>query len=244
MHDENPANKIELSNPIQAASEIFYKPLSVFNTLGVKENWSWIPFVLVTVILFIPPYLYFGLVDFDWWLDVAMMPNFEDMAPTQQENMLAQYNPAQMQWTGGLSSSVILIFIFAIKAFYFSMMTRDDEKSVQGFTDWYGAAWWMAMPALVNALVSLILLTLNDPGAQVSTAVLAPLSLAFILDTDMASPWFSLFVDLRIDVLWSMFLGYVCVKSWTHFSQTRAIIVAIIPGAVYWVILSIFAMVA
>ena len=130
MHDENPTSKTELSNPIQAASEIFYKPLSVFNALSVRENWSWIPFVLVTVILFIPPYLYFGLVDFDWWVDVAMMPNFEDMPPSQQENMLAQYNPAQMQWTGGLSSSVILIFIFAIKAFYFSMMTRDDEKSV------------------------------------------------------------------------------------------------------------------
>lgn len=242
MNEEKPTSEITLNNPIQAASEIFYKPLSVFNALSVRENWSWIPFILVAFILFIPPYLYFGLVDFDWWLDAAMMPSLEDLPPSQQENILAQYSPSQMQWTGGLSSSLILLLIYALKAFYFSMMTRDDEKNVQGFTDWYGAMWWMAMPMLLNALVSLILLTLHDPGAQLSAAVIAPLSVAFVLGTDMASPWFNLFVDLRIDVIWSILLGYVCVKSWTNFSQTKALIVAIIPAVFYWLILIIAAL--
>jgi hypothetical protein len=244
MQENKQMTKVEVNNPIQAASEIFYKPMSVFLALSVKDNWSWIPFILIMVILFIPPYLYFGLVDFNWWLDVAIMPNFEDMPPSQQENMLAQYSPTQMQLTAGLSSSLLLALIYAIKAFYFSMMTRNDEKSVQGFTDWYGAMWWIAMPMLSNALISLILLTLQEPGAQISGAILAPLSLAFILGIDMASPWFNLLVDLRLDVLWSIWLGYVCVKSWTHFSQTKALITACIPATVIWIFLIVFAVVA
>lgn len=242
MRENNAKTKIQLSNPIQAASEIFYKPSSVFNALSVRDNWSWIPFILVAVILFIPPYLYFGLVDFDWWFDVAMMPSLENLPPSQQENMLAQYSPIQMQLTAGLSSSLLLILIYAFKAFYFSMMTRNDEKSVQGFTDWYGAMWWIAMPMLINALISLLLLTFQAPGAQVSGVILAPLSVAFILGLDMASPWFSLLVDVRLDVLWSIWLGYVCINSWTHFSKVKALIVAILPALVYWVILFIIAL--
>ena len=244
MNDNKPTSEITLSNPIQAASEIFYKPFSVFNALSVRENWSWIPFILVALILFMPPYLYFGLVDFDWWLDAAILPSLEDYPPSTQKDMLAFYSPVRSQWVVGLSSSLGLILIYALKAFYFSMMTRDDEKSVQGFTDWYGAMWWMAMPMLLNALVSLVLLTLYDPGAQLSVAVIAPLSVAFALGTEMASPWFNLFIDLRIDVLWSIWLGYVCVRSWTHYGQTRALVIAAIPAAFYWVILIIVALVA
>jgi len=237
MHENDHKTTLAVTNPIQAASDIFYKPMAVFNALSVRDNWSWIPFLLLLVILFIPPYLYFGLVDFQWWLDVAMMPSLAELPPSQQENMLAQYSPTQMQLTAGLTSSLLFILIYAIKAFYFSMTTRNDEKSVQGFTDWYGAMWWIAMPMLVNALISLILLTLQAPGAQVSGAILAPLSLAFILGIDMASPWFSLLVDLRIDVIWSIWLGFVCIKSWTHFSAKKAIVIAIIPAAVYWLCL-------
>lgn len=232
----------DVSNPIQAASEIFYKPRAVFNALGTKDNWSWIPFILLVTILFAPPYLYYGLVDFNWWLDLAIAPSLEDYPPSQQKNMLAHYSPSQMQFTGGLSSSLLLILIYAVKAFYFSMSTRNDEKSVQGFTDWYGATWWMAMPILINAFISLVLLTFQDSGAQVSMAILAPLSLAYVFGIDMASPWFSLFIDLRLDVFWSMWLSYICISSWTQFSKTKALIIAIIPAAVYWTILLVFAL--
>ena len=101
-------------------------------------------------------------------------------------------------------------------------MTKNDEKSIHGFTDWYGATLWMAMPMLVSSLVSLVLLTFQEPGAEISAAILAPLSLAFILGTDMASPWFNLLTIVSIDSIWLIFLAYVCVRTWTNFSQTRA----------------------
>lgn len=220
---------LAVSNPLQAASVIFYKPRAVFDALRERENWSWIPFLLLCIVLFIPPYLYFGLVNFDWWLNNAILPTLENLPPSQQQNALLQYSPFQMQLTTGLIPTLVLLLLYVIKAFYFSLMTRNDEKSIHGFSDWYGASFWMAMPMLLNALLSLVFIIFQESGAQISSALLSPLSLVFWLNTDMASPWFGLLTSLSIDGIWMVYLSYVCLRSWTNFSQTRALIVASIP---------------
>jgi hypothetical protein len=234
MQEDAQKPKLQVTNPIQAASEIFYKPKAVFEALSVKDNWSWIPFILLAVILFLPPYLYFSIVDFDWWLDSAVMPSLENLSPVEQENRLAMYSPAQTQLTSALSPAIGMIVIYAIKAFYFSMMTKNDTKSVHGFTDWYGAMLWIAMPMLVSSLIALLLLTFQESGAQLSGAILYPLSLAFLFNIDMASAIFPLLSSVSVDSIWIIFLGYTCVRTWTNFSQNRAIVVAIIPALLTW----------
>jgi hypothetical protein len=234
---------LAVTNPIQAISVIFYRPKMVFTALSVKENWSWIPFFLLSVVLFLPPYLYFSIVDFEWWLNAAIMPTLSDFPPSLQENALAQYSSALMQLTYGLASSLSLIWLYVIKALFFTIVTRNDDKSIQGFSDWYGATWWMAMPMLVNSLLSLILLTFQDPGAQINSTMLAPLSIAFLFSIDMSSPWFDMLSDIRLDVIWSIWLGYVCLRTWTNFSQARAFITAIFPAAFLWTILIVTAIV-
>jgi hypothetical protein len=237
LMQENPMKPaLSVTNPIQAASEIFYKPKAVFEALSVRDNWSWIPFLLLCFILFLPPYLYFGIINFDWWLDNAIMPSIADLSPAEQENTLAMYGPVQTQITSAITPAISLVIIYAIKAFYLSMMTKNDEKSIQGFTDWYGACLWIAMPMLLTALVSLLLLTFQSTGAEISTSYLSPLSLAFILGTDMSSPWYSLMTILSVDGFWIIFLGYVCLRAWTNFSQKRAAIVALIPAMLVWII--------
>lgn len=119
------------------------------------------------------------------------------------------------------------------------MVTRNDDKGVQGFTDWYGAMWWMAMPMLVNALASLVLLALKTPGSQIESSILTPLSLGFLSGVDMASPWFNLLIDIRLDVIWTIILGYICLRAWTNFSQIKALATAIFPAAFLWTILII-----
>lgn len=235
MQDYNDTSSLKVTNPFQAASEIFYKPKAVFEALSVRDNWSWIPFLLLAIILFLPPYLYFGIVNFDWWLDAAIMPSLENLSPAEQENRLAIHGgQVQTQLTNALAPAISIIILSAIKAFYLTLMTKNDEKSIHGFTDWYGAVLWIAMPVLVSALFALLLLTFQEPGAQISSAIIAPLSLAFLFGTDMSSPWFSLMSIISLDSFWMIFLAYVCLRTWTQFSQVRAIIVALIPALFTW----------
>lgn len=227
MNESNPVN-----NPIQAASEIFYKPTAVFDALSVKDNWSWIPFILIAFIISIPSYLYFGIVDFDWWLNTAYLPQLEDMTPAQQDQTIAMLSPAQMQLTTSIFSVVGAIVVFAILALYFSVVSRNDDKSVQGFTDWYGAMWWTAMPGLFSGLIALVLLTLQDPGAQINASIVAPLSLAFLSGAEMDSDYFNVLLSLRLDSIWGIALTAICIMSWTNFSKIKAIVVALIPSLI------------
>jgi hypothetical protein len=224
----------QVSNPIQAASEIFYKPTAVFDTISVKDNWSWIPFILVMAMAVIPAYLYFNVVDFEWYKAMIANMQMPDSSPAEIE---AFSNTMELGTTSMVSLISVLIsvpILMAILAGYFTLWTRNDAKSVHGFTDWYGATWWMAMPSLVNALLGCIYIAMQDPGSQISQAALAPLSLAFIAGSSMTDDWYNLLSAIRLDGIWTIVLAGLCLKSWTNFSFTKSMIVAALPSAIIW----------
>lgn len=233
--------ELNVSNPIQAASEIFYKPKGVFDALAVKDNWSWIPFILLAIIMSLPAYLYFGIVDFEWWRDITINISMPDASPAEKKNVIPMYQQGATQWTSAIFSVVGPILVFLILALYYTLVTRNDNKSVQGFTDWYGAMWWISMPVLINSLVALLIIAMHDKGVELSTAVLSPLSVAYLLGIEMSSAWFNFFNAVRLDSIWSVYLAMVCVRSWTNFTATKSLIVAIIPTAFIWSLIAIFA---
>ena len=97
------------------------------------------------------------------------------------------------------------------------------------------------MPFLINALVSLMIITMQNKGVELSQSVLAPLSVAYIMGVEMTNSWFNFLNGVRLDYFWSIYLTTVCLRSWTDFSAAKSVIVAIIPTAVIWSISAIFA---
>jgi len=236
MSDDNTQQDLSVSNPFQAVTEIFYNPKAVFESLAIKNNWSWIPFIILAVVLFIPPYLYFGIVNFDWYVDSAILPTLQDMTPAEQEAILASQTQPVLQWATSIAVVVMPIILFTVVAFYLSLVTKNDNKSVQGFTDWYGALWWISLPLLIGSLISLIIISLQEPNAQVNASVLAPLSLAYVMGTEMSSPWLNFLMGIRLESFWSIWLTSVCISTWTNFSKVKSIILALIPTIVGWLI--------
>ncbi|MFC4699774.1 YIP1 family protein [Glaciecola siphonariae] len=239
MQENNPQ---QVSNPIQAASEIFYKPTAVFDAIAVKDNWSWIPFILVTVLSIVPTYLYFNLVDFQWYTNMIATAQMPDASPAETEAFANAMELGSTQMISVIGLAIGLPIIMAILAGYYTLWTRNDEKSIHGFTDWYGAMWWIAMPAIINALASCIYLTLQAPGSEISQAGLAPLSLAFLAGIDMESTWFGLTSSLRIDSIWTILLGALCLKSWTNFSFNKSLFVSALPSVLIYTVTALFAL--
>ena len=89
----------EVTNPIQACSDIFFKPNGVFAATNVNHNWSWFPFILVTVLAILPGYMYFNFVDFDWYRELVISTGYADTSPNEQ----------QMVREGMTKSSVLII---------------------------------------------------------------------------------------------------------------------------------------
>ena len=128
----------EVTNPIQACSDIFFKPNGVFAATNVKHNWSWVPFIAVIVIAVLPAYMYFNFVDFDWYTDLIINSTYADVSPNEQ-NMIRQ----NMSQDSVLLFSVIGAFIGyivlnSLLATYLNLATKSDEESLHGFTDWFG----------------------------------------------------------------------------------------------------------
>jgi hypothetical protein len=226
-------NKNEVTNPIQACNDIFIHPSEVFKALSLKDNWSWIPFILVVIVSSLPAYLYFGVVDFNWYIDMQLSLSMPDASPAELENMRAMSGSAETAQVSALiGSPIFLVVIASIMALYYTLVTRNDEKSIHSFFDWFGAQWWFMMPTLIASVISMALILMVEPGAKVAQSILSPTSLAYIFSIDPSSKWAGFMSGLRIETIWTMYLGAICLQQWTNFSNKKSYIIAALPTVV------------
>ncbi|WP_427397631.1 YIP1 family protein [Glaciecola sp. 1036] len=225
--------ELSVTNPLQAASEVFYKPKAVFTAVGKVNGWSWVPFILVIVMGILPVYLYYHVVDLSWLVNQMALAANPDGSPAEIENYKRQM-PENFYVYSYFVIPIFISLITAIFAGYFTFVTRNDETNVQGFTDWYGAMWWIYMPTIINSFFACLLLALQEQNVQVNTAIMAPLSMAYIFGLDMTSEAFNFLSNIRLDSLWSILLSAYCVNTWTSFNFKKSMIIALIPYAVIW----------
>jgi len=227
-------NDNEVTNPIQACNDVFTRPSEVFKALSLKDNWSWVPFFLVVVISALPAYLYFGVVDYEWYIDTQLALSMPDASPAELENMRPAYGTGKSAaWFALVGAPLYLIVVSALLGMYFTLVTRNDDKSIHSFFDWYGAQWWFMMPTLIASVISLLLiLTTIEPGAKASQSVLSPTALSYIFSIEPSNKWFNFMSYLRIETIWSVYLGAVCLQQWTNFSRKKSIIFAAIPTVI------------
>ncbi|MBU3003735.1 Yip1 family protein [Paraglaciecola arctica] len=226
----------QVSNPFQAMKDIITKPNRVFATINEVDNWSWIPFLFIAATGAIPIYLYFNFVDFAWYNELMVQSVAGDLSPAEQSAVRnAMADQAQSLWAGVFGSVLVVIISNAILALYFNIMTRSDEECVQGYTDWYGFAWWISLPSVVCSLISILVVVLAQDN-QLSPVSLAPTSLAFIFSIETSSQWSSLLQSIRLESIWVMYLTAVGLSQWTKFSANRNYTIAVAPYLTIWII--------
>ncbi|AXR05891.1 YIP1 family protein [Salinimonas sediminis] len=216
-----------VANPIQACNEVFFRPNGVFYTLTNKNNWSWVPFILVVLATTLPGYLYFSSVDFSWYVDL-LTAGLGDVSPAEIDQF-RQNQQREMYVIMSLVGPLIGLPIFQLLvALYLHLATKADEQNVQGYTDWYGFTWWTSMPLLLSSLVSAILIALAS-SAQISPNIMQPLSLAYLLDVSPASDWISIAGSVSLITIWTIYLTTVGITQWTSYSAKKALIIAAAP---------------
>ena len=226
-----------VTNPIQALSEIFYKPAEVFDALNVKHNWSWIPFILVILLAVTPTYLYFGFVDFDWYEDLIISLSAADTSPNEQQLMRDSMSPGAMQIFAVVSGIIVPVIFSAIVATYLNLVTKNDEQNTNGFTDWYGFTWWTSLPTLFNGFIAILLIVMASDH-QLTPNSLYPLSIVYILNIGLDSDWIQWAQMINIPAIWGIYLTGVGITRWTSIQGTKAYLIAAAP---YLVILTVWA---
>lgn len=223
----------DVNNPIQACSDIFFKPNGVFAALNVKHNWSWFPFILVIVMAILPSYMYFNFVDFEWYKDLIINSSYADTSPNEQEMIRSGMSVSGMVIFATLGGFIGFLIVNAILATYLNLATKSDESNTNGFTDWYGFTWWVSMPTVFSGLVALLVIAFASDH-QLDPVNLSPTSLAFLFNVAIDSGWFGLLQSMRLESLWSIYLISVGLTQWTSIRGNKAYIVASAPYAVLW----------
>lgn len=232
----------EITNPIQACNEIFTKPTKVFPVLAEKNNWSWVPFLILVVFSALPSYLYFNSVDPTWYKELVITAQFADVSPAEQQQ-IRDNMPMDFMAIASVFGSVLgMVIINALFALYLNAIAKQDETHTHGFSDWYGFNWWATLPSIIGAVGSLLaILLLNGDGlGQIPPEAIAPTSLGFVFGVDLESAWFGLMQNLRLEYIFNIYLTAVGIACWTDIPWKKAINYAILPYAAIYGIWTIF----
>ncbi|MGK0503933.1 YIP1 family protein [uncultured Alteromonas sp.] len=230
-----------VSNPFQACNDIFFRPNGVFKAVGEKNNWSWFPFLIVMMITLAAQYLYVNFVDIEWFANINIAAQ-DAMSPAEEDQMRAFFTRNTLMLSQLIGAFFALTIVNAIFAVYLNLTTRSDDSHVFGFTDWYGFTWWVSMPYVVTGLIAAALIMFAGDH-QISPAILAPLSLSYLLGVEMTSPWFAFAQAIRVELFWTIYLTMVGITQWTSFSTKKAAIIASAPYVVIYGIWGVFALI-
>lgn len=222
-----------VSNPFQACFNIVLKPNGVFAKLRNTDNWSWVPFLLVTSVAILPALLYFSHVDIEWYRNLIVETSAANVSPAEQNALRQTLNKELLLWSSVFGITLSLIISNVILALYLQFCAKADEECVQGFTDWYGFCWWLSLPTVLVSLLGVLAITLSQ-SSQMSPIIITPSSLAYIFSIEMDSAWHSLSQSIRLEHFWSMYLTTVGLSQWTQLSQRRIAIIAIAPYTLIW----------
>jgi hypothetical protein len=221
---------------LQACSEIFIKPKDVFTALKTANNWAWVPFFLVVIFAVLPSYLYFSSVDQVYYENLLRnSADFQDLSPAEIDASLSFVKVEQLAWAMPIGTIIGILIVNAIMAIYYKLVTQSDEENLAGFTDWYGAMWWIGMPTIIGSLISILMILIsNDGSGQIDIGVLNTTSIGYIFGVGMDSAWFNLANSARIESLLSFYIGAVAIGTWTRFSFNKCLLLAGIPYLVIY----------
>ncbi|GAC13518.1 Yip1 family protein [Aliiglaciecola lipolytica] len=218
------------TNPLQACLQIFSKPSGVFDAINQRNNWSWIPFILVSIFTLSPIYMYFNFVDFDWYREFTVNSVAGDLSPAEQNNIRAQFKPQFLVIGMLIFAFMFQVIINLVLAAYLNLMAKSDEECVNEFTDWYGFTWWVSLPSIIGFIAAIVVITFTGDN-QMPLGHLNPLAMSYWLNIDDNSKWFGLANLIKPELFLSVYLIAVGLSRWTTFNSTKIYVVAIAPFA-------------
>lgn len=229
-----------LKNPLQACLDVLFKPNKVFAALSDKNNWSWVPFIIVAILGTLPMYMYLNTVDMNWYVDLQVNATLSGVSPAEQQNLrdllLAQNTRSAYTIVAMVAGLIITNAFFA---YYLKIATRSDERNVNGFAEWYGFSWWTQLPVVITALSALLVIGFASTD-QLMPGRLNVTSLGYILGVEFTSSWFALAQSIKLETIWSIYLIATGLNQWTNLSPKRTMLVAAGPYAVIWGVWTLF----
>ncbi|MBM7073176.1 YIP1 family protein [Shewanella sp. 202IG2-18] len=236
---------MQSTSSISALTDIFVSPTKAFNAINEKKGWSWAAFIAVSLVMTLASYLFFSSTDPQFLLEqqlATLDPNMSAEERKMAEEGMQATSGMQVWFAigGGIFG---LIIANALYALYLLLISKMDANCDKKFGDWFGFSVWTNMPLVISSL-GIIILVLTASTDQLSISLMNYASLnQLVLGLEPQSKFFALTEAFNIFVIWSIALTVIGLKSWTNFSANKALVLGILPSAIFYIGWAIFALV-
>lgn len=219
------------ANPLQASLDMLISPNVALPAVKDKKGWWLMPFLLCTGSIISLFLYYFATVDFAWLKETMLdqMAVQGDMSEEELQAVSEYLTKTPMVWSSTIGGSLSLVVMNIILALYLMMVTKANASSNYGFGAWFAFSWWISMPHVVAALMSMLMLMFSSSGMIPLEGLGVTTLNSLIFGVDSSSAWFGFLSGLDVLMFWSIALIAMGLSSWLGYDSKKAATIASAP---------------
>ncbi|WP_144395252.1 YIP1 family protein [Pleionea sediminis] len=211
---------------------IFISPNEAFSDIK-QRNTFFVPILLlvsVTVVFWI---WYFFSIDANWLINhyINQETSEGSMSIEDQEALSSIITIETLVVLTIIATVGLLFFANLLLATYFTILSSLKTQDIS-FGKWFSFIYWTSLPTLV--LVCNMAVTYSIANEAIAPEALSTIAFSNLLGLEVGHKWHSLTSSLSLVTLWSLALMVLGYRHWTKSSTTTAIIVVVLPFAVFY----------
>lgn len=220
----------EPTDNLSIFKNILFDPNKAFKAIQADYPIA-LPLILFLSLATFATFLYYALVDYDWFVEQSVEMLAGDKSKSEQNTIRSQMSLVSPMLQGILSA-VILVFgsliLFVVYAGYYVLCSSINNDGYD-FKQWFSFIVWSWIPNSFSVLISILIILLSDNG-QVSQEALNPTSLnSLFYNLETTSGLRSLFSSIDIATFWTIGIMIVGYKTWTNCSLGKSITIVLLP---------------
>ncbi|MEJ0085146.1 MAG: YIP1 family protein [Pseudomonadota bacterium] len=221
-------------NNLELAGALATAPSTAFTELRERPRY-WFPLLAVVLSTAAVVYWYYSIVDVDWLKDALYgnNPDVQKLPEADRAHAMGMISRGTLLWGSVIGTFVAIPIVYLLSSLYYWLAAKVTKVPV-GFKHWFVLTSWSALPAVISALVTAILLATSN-STQIGPGVLSPLSLnELVVHRPVGSPGQTLLDTLTIQALLSWVLAIIGVRTWSGRSLGFSAVFVLLPGVVIY----------
>ena len=214
--------------PFSLFKDMVTRPKYAFTQIASNNTSSWPAFILIIISMQLFYVLYFSKVDMAWLVDFTVNTSLGQATPAEKEQLSQQLNEQTIRWSASIGSVLMLLFYGLITAIYLNVITKLDEQNTDGFKDWFGFYWWVQIPAVLQLMLSSLVVLVSDTS-QSPLMDLQITSLNQILALSPSDKFYTFAASFDLFSLWSIILLFYGLSVKTQLKTSTIANICIVP---------------
>ena len=211
----------------QLLSRLFSSPRRFFEELSESPRFA-LPMWLILLVTVGTVVWFYSVADVKALIEQQLAAN-PQMTDAQRDAAARFMNRGILTASSGIGVVVILFVFRLLEALYYRIVGKFSGLS-RTYRQWFAFAWWTAMPGLVGAIPTIIVLAFS-PASQLDAAAMQPLSLnSLFFHFKPGAPGYQATTNISVVMLLSIALTMYGMRIWSKRSWLYSSLVTLTPA--------------